>query len=81
MAVLATNKSIHEKASEAFPVALPPQSTLRTMLAGTAVIHVAEALHAGRLASRRGLRRRGWILQTFVVGFPSLLALRKIPAR
>ena len=47
------------------------------MLAGTAAIHFAEALAAGRIAKRRGLAARGWRLQTFVVGFPSLLALRK----
>ena len=47
------------------------------MLVGTAVIHAAEALAAGRMARRRGLPARGWRLQTFVVGFPSLRALRR----
>ena len=47
------------------------------MLVGTTVIHPGEALVAGRLARRRGLPAHGWQLQTFVVGFPSLLALRK----
>ena len=56
---------------------LPPRSTLRALLAGTAVIHVAEALAAGRAATRRGLAPGRWRIQTFVVGFPSLLALRK----
>ncbi len=80
LAALAASPSMHEKASEALPVPLPPQSTLRSLLAGTAVVHVAEALHADRMAKRRGLRRRGWVFQTFVVGFPSLLAMRKVSA-
>jgi hypothetical protein len=56
---------------------LPPRPTLRAMLAGTAVIHVAEALVAGRIAKRRGFAPGVWRAQTLVVGFPSLLALRK----
>jgi hypothetical protein len=56
---------------------LPPRSTLRALLAGTAVIHVAEALAAGRIATRRGLAPGGWRTQTLMVGFPSLLALRR----
>jgi len=47
------------------------------MLIGTAVIHVTEAIVAGRMAKRRGLSPRGWRLQTLVVGFPSLRALRR----
>jgi hypothetical protein len=49
-------------------------------LGATAVIHTAEALAAGSTAHRRGLPARGWMLQTFTVGFPSLLALRRVPA-
>jgi hypothetical protein len=56
---------------------LPPRSTLRALLAGTAAIHLAEAIAAGRIATRRGLAPGPWRVQTFVVGFPSLLALRK----
>ena len=48
------------------------------MLGGTAAIHVAEAVVAGRMARRRGLSPRGWRSQTLTVGFPSLLALRRI---
>ena len=47
------------------------------MLVGTAVIHAVEAVAPGRMAKRRGLSPRGWRLQTFVVGFPSLLSLRR----
>jgi hypothetical protein len=55
---------------------LPPRGTLVGLLIGTAVIHTVEAVAAGRVARRRGLSARGWRAQTFVVGFPSLLALR-----
>ena len=48
------------------------------MLVGTAAIHVAEAVFAGPMARRRGLSPRGWRRQTLTVGFPSLLALRRI---
>jgi hypothetical protein len=44
------------------------------------VIHTAEALVAGRLARRRGLPAARWAAQTFAVGFPSLLALRRVAA-
>jgi hypothetical protein len=48
------------------------------MLAGTVVIHAVEAIAAGRMARHRGLNPKGWRGQTFVVGFPSLLALRRV---
>ncbi len=57
--------------------ALPPREVLQALLAATAVIHATEAVAAGRMARRRGLPARGWRLQTFVVGFPSLRALRR----
>jgi hypothetical protein len=75
---LVVNKELYVKAQQKSSNRLPPHGALQAMLAGTAVIHVAEAVVAGRMASRRGLRRRGWVLQTFVVGFPSLSALRKV---
>jgi Transmembrane protein 254 len=56
---------------------LPSRDTLVGLLIGTAVIHTVEALAAGRVARRRGLSAPGWRAQTFVVGFPSLLSLRK----
>ncbi len=74
---LAFDKSAYEKVGEKTGAALPPREVLQSMLVGTAVIHVTEALVAGRIARRRGLPVRGWRLQTFVVGFPSLLALRR----
>jgi hypothetical protein len=61
------------------PVPLPPRRVLRAILAATAVIHVVEAVAAGRYAKRRGLPARGWAFQTLAVGFPSLFALRRTP--
>jgi hypothetical protein len=59
-------------------VPLPPRRAITALLAATAVIHVGEAAYAGRTAHRRGLPARPWALQTFAVGFPSLLELRKV---
>ena len=77
LARLVFNDGAYRRWSELSKGALPPRGALRAMLGATAVIHVAEAVAAGRLARRRGLPAGGWRLQTFVVGFPSLLELRK----
>ncbi|MGA2932184.1 MAG: DUF4499 domain-containing protein, partial [Acidimicrobiales bacterium] len=70
---LALSKTAHDKAGEMTGDVLPPREVLQVLLVGTAVIHAGEALAAGRMARRRGLPARGWRLQTFIVGFPSLL--------
>ncbi len=57
---------------------LPPRWVLRRLLVAAGVIHVAEAVYAGRTARRVGLPVGGWALQTLVVGFPSLGALRRV---
>jgi hypothetical protein len=77
LARLALSRSAYDRAGEMSGDKLPPQEALQTLLAATAVIHVGEALVAGRMARRRGLAPRGWRLQTLIVGFPSLRALRK----
>jgi hypothetical protein len=77
LALLAFNDEAYARASERLAARLPPRETLVGMLIGTAVIHLVEAVAAGRIARRRGLAPGGWRVQTFVVGFPSLLALRK----
>lgn len=61
-------------------VPLPPRPVLRSLLVGTAIVHVGEALAAHRTARRHGLPASAWARQTFVVGFPSLLALRRAVA-
>jgi hypothetical protein len=79
--VVLTGLALHEPAYDtARRVAgdrLPPRQALQVLLAGAAVVHAGEALVAGRMARRRGLPARGWLLQTLVVGFPSLRALRR----
>jgi Domain of unknown function (DUF4499) len=74
---LALSKTAYDKVDDMTGDALPPRETLQAMLIGTAVIHVTEAIVAGRMAKRRGLSPRAWRLQTLVVGFPSLRALRR----
>ena len=76
---LAFSKSAYDKVTITGD-ALPPRSP-SSLLVGTAAIHVTEAPVAGRIAERRGLPARGWRRQTFVVGFPSLLALRRAAPR
>jgi hypothetical protein len=58
---------------------LPRQSALRRLLGVAAAVHVVEAIAAARGARRRAMPVRGWTLQTLLVGFPSLLALRRAP--
>ena len=74
---LAVSKTAYDKVDDMTGDALPPRETLQALLIGTAVVHVTEALVAGRMAKRRGLSPRGWRLQTLVVGFPSLRSLRR----
>jgi hypothetical protein len=77
LARLALSRSAYDRAGEMSGDLLPARQTLQALLVATAIIHAGEALAAGRMARRRGLRPRGWRLQTLVVGFPSLLALRR----
>ncbi len=74
---LALHKPSYDRANELSNDALPPREALQALLVATAVTHAVEAVAAGRMARRRGLPARGWRLQTFVVGFPSLRALRR----
>jgi hypothetical protein len=80
LTILATSPKAHEAVSEAVPVPLPSHQACRQMLVGTAVIHAAESVVAGRMARRRGLAPGGWRRQTLLVGFPSLRVLRRFPA-
>jgi hypothetical protein len=77
LARLALSKPAYDRAGEMGANLLPPRETLQGLLVATAVIHASEAVVAGRMARRRGLSPRGWRLQTLIVGFPSLRALRK----
>jgi hypothetical protein len=77
LAQLALSEKAYDKADELSGTVLPPRQALQALLVGAAAIHVGEALAAGRMARRRGLPARGWRLQTLIVGFPSLLALKR----
>lgn len=78
LATLALSRRAYEAARGIGP--LPAQQRLRQLLVATAGVHVAEATVAVRQARRRGLPPGRWALQTFVVGFPSLLRLRSLTA-
>jgi hypothetical protein len=78
LALLALGRGPYRVARRRVP--LPPRAALQALLGATAVVHVAEAAAAARQAKARGLPVRPWALQTLVVGFPSLLALRRTPA-
>jgi hypothetical protein len=77
LTLLAWADKVREAVTHLSPVPLPTQSLARRLLVGTVAIHLAEGLIAARRARLGGLPSRGWAAQTFVVGFPSLLALRR----
>jgi hypothetical protein len=76
LTTLSLSQEAYDAASDAVP--LPSRSRLQMLLAGTFVIHVVEARVARRRARRHGLPVGRWTRQTFAVGFPSLLAQRKL---
>ena len=80
LVLLSFSEGAHDAVAARSPAPLPPRRALHAILAATVVIHVGEALAAGRYAGRRGLPARGWALQTLAVGFPSLFALRRATA-
>jgi hypothetical protein len=77
LVVLSSVERAYTAVTEVSPAPFPSRRALRTLLAGAVVIHLAEAGAAGRVARRRGLPAGGWAFQTLLVGFPSLLALRR----
>jgi hypothetical protein len=76
--VLAFSRPAYEKARATVP--LPEQSDLRRIFAVAVLLHVGEAFIAHRRATRLGLGESAgkWAAQTLVVGFPSLLAMRRV---
>jgi len=76
LTLLAADQRAYDAVAERVP--LPSRRALQVLAGATVVVHAAEALVAGRIARRRGLPAGRWMAQTFVVGFPSLLALRRI---
>ncbi len=78
LVVLAFSPRAHTSASAR--VSLPAPSALKALVGATVLIHVAESRHAAGKARRNGLPARPWARQTFIVGFPSLLRMRKVIA-
>ena len=76
LALLASSSQVYDAVRKQVP--LPSRPGLRAMLVGTAVIHAVEARHAARTARRHGLPPGRWAAQTCVVGFPSLVELRRL---
>jgi hypothetical protein len=74
---LAFSGAAYRRGREISRDGLPPREVLQALLAATALIHAGEAVAAGRMARRRGLPPGAWRLQTLIVGFPSLLAMRR----
>lgn len=56
-----------------------PQGGLHVVFVAAWLAHVGEGLYALGLARRAGLRASapGWFVQTFVLGYPSLMLLRR----
>lgn len=77
LTLLVFSDDVYARAKERLEGRLPSRNTLVGLLIGTVIIHTVEAFAAGRVARRRGLSSGAWRIQTFVVGFPSLLALRQ----
>jgi hypothetical protein len=77
LAVLCTVAPAYDAVAEVSPAPFPSRQALRALLVGAVAIHLAEAVAAGRIARRRDLPPGGWAFQTLLVGFPSLLALRR----
>ncbi|QYG95233.1 transmembrane protein 254 [Iamia sp. SCSIO 61187] len=75
LSVLALSPAAYDAARRTVP--LPSRTALQGLLGLTGALHVGEAIYARRTAARHGLAVGPWTRQTFVVGFPSLLALRR----
>ena len=78
LAVLSAGGGAYEGSADAAPSRFR-RAVLRAILAGAVVIHVGEALAAGRQARQWGLPARGWALQTLAVGSLTV-ALRRSSA-
>jgi hypothetical protein len=80
LAVLASSQGAYDTVSSRLPV--PPRSLLQAAVVGTVLVHVGEATFAYRTAKAAGMDRSAgrWAREALLVGFPSLLLLRKIAA-
>jgi len=80
-AAMALSADLYAKVAEASPVPVPSRRAVQAMFAGTVVLHIIESKVAYSMAKRRGQDRSAvrWGVSALVVGFPTLLKLRKLP--
>ncbi len=78
LAVLALHAGAYAWWSEHVTKALS-RPLLQWILAAAVLVHVGEGLQARRIALRGGLRAsaNGWFWQTLLLGFPSMILLRR----
>jgi len=76
--VAACSERLRSRIGRRIPVLRP--RVVRWLLAFTVVAHAGEAAAAGRNARRKGLRQTPWVIQTALVGAPSLKALSRVKA-
>ena len=62
-------------------VPIPSDRILSRVLLAAIVTHLGEGLAAAIMAGRRRRDVRGWVIQTPLVGFPSLRLLAASPSR
>lgn len=77
---LSCSERVHTSVSARVPT--PSRRIVRRWLVGGLALHVGEAVYAHRHATRAGFHAtaRRWTLTTFVVGAPTLVALRSATA-
>ena len=71
----AASERLRSRLARRIPVLRP--RVVRWLLVFTVVAHAGEAAAAGRIAGHKGLRRAPWVIQTALVGAPSLRSLSR----
>jgi len=77
LALLALRPGLAAKVRRRIP--LQSDRTLRAVFALAIAIHLGEGALAWKNAKKRGVPALPWVLQTTLVGFPSLLLLNQRP--
>jgi len=75
LAALAISPGLADQVRRRVPI--PSNRVLRWILIAAGVVHLGEGVVAWRLAQAKGLNARSWAVQTTLVGFPSLVLLRR----
>ena len=79
-AAMALSPTVYETVAETSPVPVPSRRTVQAILVGTVILHIVESKVAYGMAKRRGMDSSAvrWGVNGLIVGFPTLLKLRKI---